>query len=138
MVALPGISNAIGLSAGSGSHACIVIALGVAGCWGSNDRGQLGNGTTATSNPPVRVSGTFPFVAVAAGDLHTCGLTVDGRVVCWGANDHGQLGNGGAADSHVPVAVSGISNATAVTAGDRFSCALIADGSATVSGRAAH
>lgn len=123
-VAVTGISNAIGVSAGSGSHACAVDSQGAVLCWGNNSRGQLGNGTTLSSSQPVKVAAGGPYVSVAAGDLHTCALTAGGLVRCWGANDRGQLGNGGTADAHAPVAVSGIFNATAIAAGNHFACAI--------------
>jgi S1-C subfamily serine protease len=67
-------------------HTCGLTLEGQAWCWGSNDSGQLGNGTTAASAVPVRVSGGHAFEAVSAGGLHTCGLTPDGEVWCWGYN----------------------------------------------------
>jgi alpha-tubulin suppressor-like RCC1 family protein len=44
------------LSAGS-SSICGVTTAGVAYCWGANDHGQLGDGTTISSNAPVKVAG---------------------------------------------------------------------------------
>ena len=128
-VAITGIANTIGLSAGHGSHACAIDATGVARCWGDNSRGQLGNGTLTSSNQPVPVlnNGTL-FVAISAGDLHTCAVAVGGTVFCWGAGDRGQLGAGDTADSSAPRQVSGITNAVAVAAGNQFACALSSQG----------
>lgn len=48
------------VSAGLG-FACAVALDGDAYCWGSNTVGQLGNGSTASSPLPVRVSGSVRF-----------------------------------------------------------------------------
>ena len=73
-------------------------------CWGSNDHGQLGDGTKDSRKAPADVSGlTAGVIALAAGTGHTCALKKDGSVQCWGLNDHGQLGNGSNEDSLVPV-----------------------------------
>lgn len=48
------------VSAGGG-FACAVALDGEAYCWGSNTVGQLGNGSTASSLVPVRVSGSIRF-----------------------------------------------------------------------------
>jgi len=47
----------VGVSAG-GDHSCGLTSAGIAYCWGSNLRGQLGNRSTIdNSNVPVRVAG---------------------------------------------------------------------------------
>lgn len=76
-------------------------------CWGDNSVGQLGNGTTTTSQTPVRVTSTEKFVSVAVGSGHACGMTIGGTVYCWGRNEVGQLGRGTVQPSLVPVAIVG-------------------------------
>jgi hypothetical protein len=53
-------------------------------CWGSNGRGQLGNGTTDDSEVPVPVSGGHDFVSLRAGHDGACGVTRKLGVWCWG------------------------------------------------------
>ena len=53
-------------------------------CWGSNDNGQLGDGTTVDHFTPQLVPGVMDAVEVAAGELHACARRATGGVVCWG------------------------------------------------------
>ena len=91
---------AIALSSGEGRHQCAVAPEGALFCWGPNNAGQLGDGTTTSSEVPVAVlldravqqavTNTSGF----ADDDYSCALTTDGEVYCWGGNLAGQLGNG--------------------------------------------
>jgi alpha-tubulin suppressor-like RCC1 family protein len=72
---------------------CAVTVDDRAYCWGWNDYGQLGDGTTTTRLTPVAVAGNLLFQRVTAGWTHTCGVTKDSRVFCWGSNDFGQIGD---------------------------------------------
>ena len=98
-----------GVSAG-GTHTCAVFRGG-AQCWGVNDAGQLGDGTTQSRDAPVVVTGGLTFSAISTGQplfaASTCGIAADQTVYCWGSGDSGQLGNGATDDQSMPVRVSG-------------------------------
>jgi alpha-tubulin suppressor-like RCC1 family protein len=125
--------GAISLGLGA-AHACAVLGDGSVHCWGSNDAGQLGDGTLVDRYEPVFVLGVAGARSVASGARHTCALLGDTTVRCWGANDQGQLGNGTAASQLTPVTV-GNPDGTAplvgvadLVAGEAFTCARMQDG----------
>ena len=88
------------------NHTCALDDSARVYCWGANDRGQLGDGTTVDRMVPTPVLSNETFVAVAAGDVFTCALTPDRRAFCWGDNTYAQLGSGAAGGmSPIPVLV---------------------------------
>ena len=75
-------------------HTCGLTVANVLFCWGYNQFGALGDGTTVQRPRPVKVSGGLTFRQVSAGFYHTCGITTADRVYCWGLNVNGRLGDG--------------------------------------------
>jgi hypothetical protein len=67
---------------------CGLDAEGAAWCWGSNDHGQLGDGTLRDSDDPVPVAANLHFTRLAAsvaGGIHrVCGIATDQTLYCWG------------------------------------------------------
>jgi alpha-tubulin suppressor-like RCC1 family protein len=101
-------------------------------CWGDNSVGQLGNGSTTSSNKPVAVTGlSVGVTALSAGARHACAQASAAKVLCWGDNSSGQLGTGNTTSSPTPVPVSGLSNdLSGLSAGVRSTCAFTSGGSA--------
>ncbi|MCJ7726155.1 MAG: RCC1 repeat-containing protein, partial [Acidimicrobiia bacterium] len=85
---------------GGDQHSCAAATDGTAWCWGRNDQGQLGTGSTSDETYPAQVSGRggsgilTGVATVGSGSDHTCSRHGDGSVSCWGANSRGQLGDG--------------------------------------------
>lgn len=78
-------------------HGCGLTAGGEAWCWGANEEGRLGTGSTEPTpfdGPPVRVATELRFRDISAGFAHTCAIATDGRGYCWGHDHVGQLGDG--------------------------------------------
>ena len=107
-------------------------ARGAAYCWGGNQFGQLGDGTTAASAVPKQVSGGGSFIDVAVGLEHGCALTTGNRAMCWGQNTgpqiQGQLGDGTMTSRLAPVAVARDLAFVELRAGRAFTCKRTADG----------
>jgi alpha-tubulin suppressor-like RCC1 family protein len=114
-------------------HTCALKMDGTVWCWGRNNEGELGRGTTqnASNDFPVRITNLVNVVAVAAGGYHTCALLAGGLVQCWGRNTEEQVGDASGAD---PVAApTGIRTfatvpGLAIAAGGYHSCELMSDG----------
>jgi alpha-tubulin suppressor-like RCC1 family protein len=111
-VVIPGhVASHISMAEG---YACAAATDGTAWCWGSNQVGQLGNGSTTGSALPVQVSGLASVDKIVASDGVTCAREADGSVWCWGSTQVGELGNGSAtSSSSVPVRVLGFGPAAA-------------------------
>lgn len=123
-VSVLSFAQAQGLSVG-GAHAC-ATELGQLRCWGINDDGQLGDGTTDDRSSPTTIAFS-DTLSVGAGERHTCAASA-GQVACWGANDSNQLGSAGGT-SLSPIPVGSLGGAQRVVAGGGHTCALRTDGS---------
>ena len=99
----------------SGGHNCALLESKIVKCWGVNQNGQVGTGTsTASANistvqtevgnlEDVRMLATARIAAANTNTWatkgHTCAIVGDaGAVWCWGANNLGQLGDGTTVD----------------------------------------
>jgi hypothetical protein len=112
-------------------HACGVEAeTGRGYCWGPNESGQLGDGTTIDRLAPTLVAGgRLRFSSISPGRAVTCGLEAQtGSAYCWGSNAFGQLGDGTTTARLGPeiVAGSALRFATVSSRGD-MTCAIEAE-----------
>ena len=126
-------SIAIGVGAIS---SCGIAFDGAAWCWGANDIGGLGNGTTVDRSLPGKVSGNLTMTSLTAGYLYACGVTTSGGVQCWGSNSNGQLGDNTTTSHSVPAPIASSLTFTSVAAsspllaGSAHTCALATSGDA--------
>lgn len=101
-----GDRRAVRITAGE-LHTCAILDDQSVKCWGSNEGGRLGLGTTtvAYGDGPLEMGGNLPAVqlataspvAIASGKDHTCVRFANASVKCWGLNYAGQLGLGNTA-----------------------------------------
>jgi Regulator of chromosome condensation (RCC1) repeat len=105
-VAVLGITDAKAVASDNdGNSFCAVLSTGHMKCWGANGSGQLGNGTTTTSDIPVSAKNVTTATTVLGGNSSFCALLSTKHLDCWGYGGNGQLGDGTFGSSDVPVAV---------------------------------
>ena len=100
------------------NSACALDSKGGVECWGTNNAGQLGDGSATKSLSPVQVAGlTSGATAVSVGNNYACAV-VNGGAQCWGNNGFGASG--------APEVVTGLaSGVTAISVGDNTACAVV-------------
>lgn len=119
---------------------CGLDESGKAYCWGRNDAGQQGDGTTENRYTPVAVAGDRSFRSLSGGDAFFCGLTTAGATYCWGSNRSGEIGDPALPLAQAtPVRIEGApaftklyaaGGAWSVTSADAYGCGLTDTGEA--------
>lgn len=90
-------------------HTCAILDNDDLKCWGQNQYGQLGLGSSQTTvgTSPSHMGDNLAAVSlgsgvkatkISLGYSHSCALLDNGRVKCWGQNAEGQLGLGDTVD----------------------------------------
>lgn len=99
------------------SHGCAIATDAVLYCWGANESGEIGIGTTFRPQMvPIAVGGDMRFARVAAGRYHTCAVTISAETFCWG----GGVRTPAKIETAVPF--------SSLSAGISFTCGLDAEG----------
>ena len=131
-ITVPNLAGTVLATTAGGKHSCAVRTGGELRCWGENEDGQIGDGTTDEALIPTAIS-TPPqnVVSAVAGDTHTCGIASGGSVHCWGQNDVGQLGRGFTGfRSEFPLQVNGLSSGvTQISTSFAHNCVIRSGGS---------
>ena len=128
------------IAIGTGAnHSLALCSDGTLVSWGRNHKGQLGNGSFASSSVAVVVSrsgvlaGELPIMISSEASQNMV-LCASGAVASWGDNANGQLGNGStAASSNLPVLLtrSGVLSGkkiTSISMGGGHGLAVSSDG----------
>ena len=107
------LTDVVDVSVDNGNTCALHLDGGVS-CWGDNEAGEVGDGTTTERRQPQRVEGISDAVAVSLSwglqdrTAHACALRADGSALCWGGNEGGQLGDGTNQNRLVPTPVQPI------------------------------
>ncbi len=112
------------LTAG-GDHTCGIAWGDDEFCWGDNQHGQLGDGTTLASLVPSLAVRRGGFAGVTVGRQHSCAIGPSGFAYCWGAGGYGQLGDGTASDHLTPTSFGPLPY-IAIAAGGDHTCGVAA------------
>jgi alpha-tubulin suppressor-like RCC1 family protein len=137
------LSGVIALAAAQ-NHTCALLAAGsgTVKCWGQNNDGVLGNGSTKgkAALTPSSVTGLTRVASISTSINDTCAVLQGGTVKCWGFSQYGELGPGVTgpdscdfgeftlACSATPMTVKGISNVSAVSVREHSACAIVKSG----------
>ncbi|MFD0716212.1 hypothetical protein, partial [Paenibacillus sp. GCM10027626] len=130
-IQVPGMSGVAEVAAGR-YYSMALKKDGTVWTWGHNVYGQLGDGTSTSTNIPAPVQGLTGVKHISASvNEHALSLVVkqDGTVWSWGANTYGQIGDGTMMLRWNPVQVIGLSGVERIATGDYYNLAMKADGS---------
>ena len=121
---------------GGYSHNCAILKDGSVYCWGFNQLGEVGDGTTGNKIMPTKI--VLPGAATAISSkgvylggvtysAHTCVILLDQSVWCWGGNANGELGQGDTAVYAGPVKVKNLASINRIAVGGAHTCAVNAN-----------
>jgi alpha-tubulin suppressor-like RCC1 family protein len=114
------------VSAGQ-SFSCGLTTDSLAYCWGSNQKGELGDGSGTDHLAPTAVAGGRRFRQLRAGLDQACAIDLNAVAWCWGANFSGQIGDGSNTVRPTPVRVSGGLHWRQLSGGNSFTCGVTTD-----------
>ncbi|MBV8464234.1 MAG: hypothetical protein JO368_13135 [Acidimicrobiales bacterium] len=121
---------------------CAVLRSHQVDCWGNDESGEIGGGSTANSATPVQVEGVSGVGkltgvrSLVTANASVCALLSSKGVDCWGNGSSGDLGNGTLSNSDTPVHVRGVGGrgtlgaVSALSPGGQSVCALLTSGGA--------
>jgi alpha-tubulin suppressor-like RCC1 family protein len=128
-----GLCSSVAMVSAGGHHACALIKEdGSVRCWGGNESGQLGNGSTLPVDGSVDIGNLTNIKEIQAGGHDdagfTCVIDEGAKAWCWGDNTSGQLGIDNKQNQSEPNLVEGISNVEHLSLGSRHMCAIFNGG----------
>ncbi|MBZ5622228.1 MAG: DUF11 domain-containing protein [Acidobacteriia bacterium] len=122
-----GLGRVVAIASGC-DHNLSVREDGTVWAWGSNDGGQLGDGTTTSRRTPVQVNGLTGVVAVSGGSSRSLALKSDGTVWTWGTLSSIYQRQPGDPPTPALTQVSGLTGIMVIASGSGHNLALKGDG----------
>ena len=119
----------------SSSETCAIDLDDRAWCWGRNDQGQLGDGTTEERTQPTAVASDDRFISIDVASGYGCGVGTDAVGRCWGSNFEGRFGNGTIEGTTTPVPGATGLELVRFTLGSAHACGVAVGGAAWCWGR---
>lgn len=128
-VAVTALGNTVIAIGAAGNTSYAIKANGTLWVWGSNQYGEVGNGTTSAyvTTPTQATTGGVAMAGVTGGSDRTYAWTATGALYAWGYNGSGQLGIGNTVQKLTPTLVPSLTNVTKVVAGLSHALALRSD-----------
>ncbi|UOK41965.1 MULTISPECIES: T9SS type A sorting domain-containing protein [Flavobacterium] len=114
-VQISSLSDIISISAGQ-NHALFLKRDGTVWACGSNNYGELGNGTYGGSMMPIQIMYLNNVIAIAAGQNHSLFLKSDGTVFACGDDYFGALGSSSQSTTTNTVVQVAINNVVKISA----------------------
>ena len=125
------ISPGTSAAAGYDGHIMAIKTDGTLWGWGTNNVGQLGNGTTTTYISPIQVGVSTnwkkvqAFQSTATGSRGTIAIRKDGTLWAWGDSAFGQLGTSNVTAYSSPVQVGTLTTWKDISSGANHSAAIL-------------
>jgi alpha-tubulin suppressor-like RCC1 family protein len=79
---VPGTEDAVELD-GSTLHSCVRTSMGRVLCWGTNQSGEVGDGTRMPRGSPTEAGNLTDVTAIGVSDVRTCAVHSSRQVLCW-------------------------------------------------------
>lgn len=105
---------------------CATKGDGALYCWGFNNNGEVGDGTTTERHVPTKSGSAKDWAKLSGGasGTHFCGIKAGGGLWCWGRNADGQLGIGSTVNKSSPMMAGRDVDWESVAAGGSHTCAV--------------
>lgn len=122
---VPGLSG-ITQVATDGFHTLALRSDGTVWSWGTNDHGEVGDGTTATRFSPVPLS-LAAVTQIAVGSATSAAIRSDGTLLTWGDDNSGGLDTSACCRlsvNPVPAPAAGLTFVSQIAFGEMYGLAL--------------